>query len=249
MSRSSFRFFETGLLKRRWLRPQASRAQLLVRWTAAFAYLILALGIPLPLPAGKVSGQPYPCMNHRCGCQSAEECWRNCCCMTLEERLIWARENHVRPPDFALAEARAQGIQWAMYWPDEPNQQGSTQCVAIEPTAEQSACPEPSGRCPCCKPAVSECPCCACQHCASKATCQEKRSVSGVLLVEALKCHGVGENWQGLVISLPPPAMVQFHFPDEIVQRLSFSSLHLSMVSFSPAVPPPRLLIAANCLS
>ncbi len=75
-----------------WVRPHLKLArspQSAARWIAAIAYTVLALGIPLPVPMGKAGKEAYPCMNHHCGCQSAEQCWRNCCCMTLEERLFW----------------------------------------------------------------------------------------------------------------------------------------------------------------
>jgi hypothetical protein len=242
MSRSSVGIFLTQIWKRRWLRPQASRARLFSRWTVTGSYLILALGIPLPVPMRKKSGQPYPCMNHACGCQSAEECWRHCCCMTLEERLTWARENHVRPPDYALAEARAEGIEWAANWPSEPSQQNENQWACFQPTNEHAACEPPAGQCPCCKPAANECPCCACQSCTNSRTCKESQPISGVLLIEALKCHGVGENWQGLVISLAPPPMIQVRFPNEIFELVNLSATTVSSISFPPDVPPPRLL-------
>src|SRR5205814_409462 len=60
----------------------------------------------------KDKSQPFPCMNSPCGCRSAEECWRHCCCHSLAERMAWARENHVRPPDDVLADAKAEGIVW-----------------------------------------------------------------------------------------------------------------------------------------
>src|SRR5437660_274407 len=68
-------------------------------------FLVVALGVPLPLPSVKDTRIPFPCQHHRCGCQSAEECWRHCCCFTLEQRLAWARANQVEPPTFVL-EAR-----------------------------------------------------------------------------------------------------------------------------------------------
>ncbi len=200
--------------------------QYVARWTAAIAYTVLALGIPLPMPVGKASKEAYPCMNHHCGCQTAEQCWRNCCCMTLEERLIWARENHVRPPDYALAEARVKGIQWAMYWPDERKE-----CVANLDS---------------CKPSHA-CQCCACEHCASKSACCERQHASGVVLIEALKCHGVGENWQGLAISLPPPMAVRYYFPDDCVDHVRLYSPQRSSVAYPPDVPPPRYLVAVSC--
>jgi hypothetical protein len=52
------------------------------------AYLAATTGLPLPAGVRKDTSQPYPCQNHPCGCKSAEECWRHCCCMSVEER--WA---------------------------------------------------------------------------------------------------------------------------------------------------------------
>jgi hypothetical protein len=68
---------------------------------ALFAYLIAALGIPLPIFPHKKSGPPFPCQNRRCGCLTAEQCWRSCCCMTPAERWAWAREHNVEPPAYA----------------------------------------------------------------------------------------------------------------------------------------------------
>ncbi len=69
---------------------------------ALFAYLAATNGFPLPPPVViKDGGKPFPCQGHACGCQTAEECWRHCCCFTPEERWAWAEENHVQPPDYA----------------------------------------------------------------------------------------------------------------------------------------------------
>jgi hypothetical protein len=229
------------ILARRTSPSRAGRLQTVSRWAAAVTYSILALGIPLPTLSVKTSKEPFPCMNHRCGCQSAEQCWRNCCCMNLEQRLIWARENHVRPPDYVLAEARAKGIEWAVNWPSS-QREDSSWCVASGTAVENSDCQKSSGEGSCCKPVASECHCCACEHYA-KAKADERQADNGVLLMNALKCHGAGDNWQGMAISLPPQTAVQFHFSDEAVGNVSFYSLHFSSVSFSPDVPPPRFLI------
>jgi hypothetical protein len=68
---------------------------------ALVAYLAAALGLPLPAAARKHTGQPYPCQDNPCGCQSAEQCWRHCCCLTPEQRWAWAREHGVEPPPYA----------------------------------------------------------------------------------------------------------------------------------------------------
>src|SRR6516162_437871 len=95
-----------------------SRGWRICGWVSAALYLTVALGFAFPLPrptlnaAGKDTTTPFPCMNSPCGCRTAEHCWHNCCCHTLAERIEWARENHVRPPDDVLAEAKAKGIEW-----------------------------------------------------------------------------------------------------------------------------------------
>jgi hypothetical protein len=74
-------------------------------------YLATATGVPLPLPTQQQTGaEQFPCMAGHCGCHTAEQCWRSCCCHSLAERLAWARQRGVQPPDFALAQARAAGL-------------------------------------------------------------------------------------------------------------------------------------------
>jgi hypothetical protein len=68
---------------------------------ALVAYLVAVVGFPVPAFSRKDSGQAFPCQNHLCGCQSAEQCWRHCCCYTAEERWEWARAHHVQPPPYA----------------------------------------------------------------------------------------------------------------------------------------------------
>jgi hypothetical protein len=35
---------------------------------------------------------PFPCMYRPCGCKNAEDCWHNCCCLSLAERIAWAKQ-------------------------------------------------------------------------------------------------------------------------------------------------------------
>lgn len=86
----------------RWFRRHPG----VIGWLALLAmagYLVAALGV-LPSPRmmagwlGLGEAERYPCENCPCGCASAGECWRRCCCHTPEERLAWAIENGVRPP-------------------------------------------------------------------------------------------------------------------------------------------------------
>lgn len=77
----------------------------LVAVLVALSVVVASIGVPFAMESAKDTSQPYPCMHHRCGCGSAEACWRGCCCMTQAQKLAWAREHGVTPPDYALAQA------------------------------------------------------------------------------------------------------------------------------------------------
>ena len=77
------------------------------------AYILTAAGIPLPYAGSHHSDELYPCANCACGCASAEHCWRSCCCHTLAERIAWAQAHNVRPPGYAIDEARVAGLDLA----------------------------------------------------------------------------------------------------------------------------------------
>ncbi len=81
-------------LRRTW--PRIARR--LMAGVSLAAFLVVAIGIPLPARRMKDLTRPFPCQDHLCGCTSAEECWSHCCCYTHEEHLAWAREHHVEPP-------------------------------------------------------------------------------------------------------------------------------------------------------
>src|SRR6478736_6603662 len=118
----------------RSLRRRSARAALLV------AYAITAAGVPVP--AGNFaqkSGEFFPCSDCACGCASAEQCWRSCCCHSLAERMAWARVHGVRPPEFAIAEARRTRIDIA--WLVEPTGAGpKSSCCARQLAAESATC-------------------------------------------------------------------------------------------------------------
>src|SRR5215203_5896571 len=176
----------------------------------AAMYLVTAAGIPLP--AGNVahtSGESYPCSHSSCGCASAEKCWRSCCCHSLAERMAWAREHNVRPPEFAIAEARRAGVDLA--WLEDatlcgsaPDLNGgrSTNCAAAEkPRAKLGAAglfAMPGVRC-----------CCAKSH----EPKTDRRTSNCVIGWNALHCKGHSANWLGAVPTLVSAGSVQSGTP------------------------------------
>ena len=70
----------------------------------------------LPLPIGwhrssdKDFSSPFPCQNRPCGCKSAAQCWKQCCCFSNSQKLAWAKENHVAVPSYvSVAAAKEKG--------------------------------------------------------------------------------------------------------------------------------------------
>ncbi|HWL08276.1 MAG TPA: hypothetical protein VNQ76_07725 [Planctomicrobium sp.] len=92
----------------------------------------------VPLPGGSAApanssekdrSQPFPCQNRPCGCRSAEQCWKKCCCFTNAQKLAWAEKNRVKVPKFVLKQAE--------------NEQSQ---IAAVSTNSQSSCCSGSGK-------------------------------------------------------------------------------------------------------
>src|SRR5262245_54123869 len=90
-----------------WHRVRFARLRRVVSLVALAAYLVGAVGVPLPAYVHKDDDTPFPCQDHACGCANAEQCWGECCCFTPSQRLAWAREHHVTLPARYLAAVSA----------------------------------------------------------------------------------------------------------------------------------------------
>jgi len=69
------------------------------------ASLVVGIGgIPMMKSGPKKDrSRPFPCQDRPCGCTCADECWHHCCCFTNKQKVAWAREHGVTPPDFVVA--------------------------------------------------------------------------------------------------------------------------------------------------
>src|SRR5690348_752334 len=121
----------------KFLRVSASVRRRCVTGVLLAVYVATASGVPLPTGGiAKKSGELFPCADCACGCASAEQCWRSCCCHSLAERMDWARVHGVRPPDFAIAEAKRSRIDVA--WLVQPADGAA--CCAKALVAEAHSC-------------------------------------------------------------------------------------------------------------
>lgn len=201
-------------------------------WTAVVLYATLSFGFSIPAELLPISGEAFPCMNHGCGCHTADQCWHDCCCMSLPEKLVWARENKVTPPSYVLDAAQKQGL-LNLLEAETPSQccccqhKVATPCCATKPNAAKSSAS-------CCStkshPAAA----------ANVPAAKSKKLPAGVSLLAALKCHGAADSWTGAPVSLsPPPAIAAPTFGQLVAENSGYSPQFVSW-AISPPTPPPR---------
>jgi hypothetical protein len=200
---------------------------------ALVCYLATAVGFPLPRLSSKDHRQPFPCQDHPCGCQTAEQCWRHCCCFTPEERFAWARTHHIEPPSYAERPA-------ASGWHTARVRDGVVcthcgdrqACQAYSAPAQRSCCAKQQDVRPCC-------------------TKESDRSTKGVKPkaptrvawlsgVAALGCQGITSLWLSVGAVLPPPIPQTWRdwlVPVGWVRHHDASPLVLTP---TPPDPPPR---------
>ena len=191
-------------------------------------------------PAEKDGKEPFPCQNRPCGCNSAHQCWKQCCCFTHTQKLAWAQAHGVTPPAFVVAAAKA-----------EANREQSLAAAKPRPCcAEASTRPAEKSLPACCtreKADVSgiTSSCCspgrASEDKFKARDKEENENTRGIILVaEVQKCHG-----QGLYGTSLPWAVLPVIETSEIrdVPPSWDHPCSMSVLSLcaEPPEPPPRL--------
>ena len=202
-------------------------------------YVVTAAGVPLP--SGNhvhKSGELFPCATSPCGCASAEQCWRSCCCHTLAERFAWAREHGVRPPEYAIAAAMRGGVDVAwLLTTAAPGSAGGSKCdppQVCANTAKPPAEPGADGR------VSTGRACCHC-HAANPAE-QASVKVSGhVIAWRALDCKGHSSNWLAAVPNWFDQAQSFFNDLNLIQWLCPAGSDHVARSGDLPTTPPPEV--------
>ena len=153
-------------------------------------FVVGMVGLPLAPPAAPKSGR-FPCEDCPCGCATAEYCWDQCCCHSDREKLAWAVEQGVQPPDFLLAR------------------------VAQADVSLASASTE---SCSCCSQASAQCRPPAATPDAANHLAKDVSSMRLVTLIDAAKCHGIDLIWtllssvtlenHSLEVALPQPPLL-----------------------------------------
>jgi hypothetical protein len=207
-------------------RPHTRRRLLIVACLLGY----LAGGVGLPLPSGdrtaKDHSQPYPCMDHPCGCATAEQCWRHCCCFTPEEKFVWAAAHGVTPPAYA----------------ERPS--GGWHTARLRDREAGNSAPE-AGCCACAAHQADGVGAGCCQSPARPAADSPKAlgRYRWVVGAAALRCRGLSTFWVSAGAALRPPPLVTWRPSWAPTGRSAEVSLTASRLARTPPIPPPRLLL------
>lgn len=202
---------------------------------AAVLLAFVAALLPLPIPQGpandRESSEPFPCQHHQCGCRTAEQCWKKCCCFTNAQKVAWARSHRVQAPDFVIAAARTEARAQSGSGGSCCRKAAATFPVASTAPARSPSAPKPAAS----MPTGSERP--------------ARQEMSRVLGFRAQECQGQVWGWSVLswsILTLPPRLLTtslqppSWPFPASDRQREA---------PREPPVPPPRVMRALVCVA
>ena len=219
---------------------------------------VCAMLLPLPVamlqqePAEKDASEPFPCQNRPCGCRSAEQCWKKCCCFNNSQKLAWAKAHQVKVPDYVLAAAVKEKTQ---------SFSGRELCSLPNGTgqriAKAAACPHCTKKTPEARHSVPP------SGGSTSMAVQARGEVSGTKLstestapspraksvrlkwmmsVYSAECQGQGSSNFCLPLSIVPESP-RIPSPDVVtVETFEFESERLKPSSLRPPLPPPKIV-------
>lgn len=180
--------------------------------------------IPLASPArpAKDTSRPFPCQNRPCGCRSAEQCWKQCCCFTNAQKIAWARANHVAAPEYVHIAAAQE---------------------SKSPTCRKLCCTSKSKNALCCRSEtlVDETENCRASKAAPSDTSRpdDGESVDYVIAVMAEQCRGQSTFWNSLPWAvIQEITLTQPSLSVEAVEQAATPAL--PTITYQPPAPPPR---------
>jgi hypothetical protein len=209
------------------------------------AYLLVALDIPLPASVHKDASEPFPCQNHPCGCQTAEQCWRHCCCFTAEERWAWARAHGVEPPAYAEkpSEGRAATVREreccrSLTVAAHPSPAGWNTAKLRDRATQNTEQAAKS----CCRTSAKRSACCqtTSDHPAKQPPAKSGRVRWGTVLA-AWQCQGGTTLWVSVGAVLPVFPPPEWHPDWPPPSHLALTNAIACSVPRTPLAPPPRL--------
>lgn len=168
---------------------------------------------------GKDSSETFPCQKRSCGCRSAKQCWKKCCCFTNAQKVAWAKANRVKLPTFVVAAAKREA---------EVAPQTAEVCCLEHVRQKDEAPAEPS------RPEVVR--------------SDSPPRVRIVIGLEALQCSGVEQTGAGVLISIQPPQLMTVVISNLGLGEVTpLCDSPRTPCLPEPPTPPPRDLAASPC--
>ena len=180
---------------------------------------------------------PFPCMDKPCGCRSAEQCFKSCCCSSKAERIAWAKEHQVGEHYLALAEAAEEkpaAVKSCCAKKEVPS------CCAAKATS--TSCEKESKTASCCdKPTAS-----AKQQADNSSTNKQtsQKLPPGVSALAALRCAGLQAGALGVPFSLPVNLEIRLPLEAPFLGVIVPVMPLFSNPAYTPDTPPPNCILA-----
>ena len=212
--------------------PYRKLSNPMYRWLSCLSVAFVLCAVLLPMPVSlrpsdgveKNLSQPFPCQNRPCGCRSAEQCWKQCCCFTNSQKVAWAKTNGVSLPDYvvAAAEKETATVKKPCALCSKTKENGSTakcdEFITAARNEQQIATPQ-----------------------IPKVTAHTKTS-KWVLTVYASECQGQPSFSMCFPTTIVPARVVPVTNSVEITEIVREISERLSPTTLRPPLPPPKIV-------
>jgi hypothetical protein len=203
--------------------------------------LLCLASIVLPLPIarvaqidpGKDTSQPFPCQNRPCGCRSAEQCWKKCCCFTNSQKVAWAKANGIELPDYVLAAAKKETT---------ITKKPCVLCSKDDAGKTQQKCEasvaSTTGKC---QSSASAAPTSVSSTPVPRVTSARPKTSKWIHSVYSAECQGQPAFSLCFPASIVPARVQPITNSDDTTEFLHHVSERLHLTSMRPPLPPPKL--------
>lgn len=222
-------------MSRRHLRTAKRVFARAVVFCAAVMYFVMVSGMAIPTSESIDWSEPFPCMHCRCGCKTARQCWTNCCCHSLQERLAWAKANGIKPPSYVVIPKEVSIA--------EKKPAKCRHCCAARHVSDKSLLAERTRQATTCKTGAASRVALSLGNTPDhpRPPAVPPKTVPGsVIFLRAMECHGQSLTWMSLAwVTLPN--VVHVETPPSWSEDLPIRDCSRTTVFYRPPLKPPRV--------
>lgn len=212
----------------------------------------MLLPLPItPVPSNspeKDQSKPFPCQNRPCGCRSAEQCWKKCCCFNSSQKIAWAKANKVTVPTSVLAATEKEKLTSVEVCslPREDSAGSRTAESSRDLLRQDSklvnehhvACDREHAD------AVDGSKQKKCSHRKSEAVKENlprSSSSNWLMAVYSAECQGQGPSVCCSIVLVIPSCQILASAIPSLIETCSIESERMLSASLRPPVPPPKI--------